>query len=257
MWKKLFTSILISLLVFSNLAFADSKVFIDPGHGGSDSGAISYDNQYQEKDLNLETAKACIEELEKHGIKVYTSRTGDTFISLEDRSKMANKIKDLDLFVSIHHNASQNEKVNRGEVIYSVKEDESQKLAECISKKLYEIGNAEVKIYNRYNGKSSDYYAVIRNTDATSIIVEISFITSKEGVSLVDTPEKRERNGILVAQGIMDYLGVDYSDDEVEKIEEKKDVKKESKSGLDMIKNILNKKSNKKSNKLLDILYGK
>ena len=261
MVKKIFAMIIVLTLVFSDLAFADGTVFIDPGHGGSDSGAISYDNKYQEKDLNLDTAKACIEELEKNGVKVYTSRTGDTYISLEDRSKMANNIKDLDLFVSIHHNASENTSANRGEVIYSVKEKESQRLAECIGKKLYDVGNTEVKIYNRYNSKGTDYYAVLRNTDATSIIVEISFITSKEGVSLIDTPEKRERNGILVAQGIMDYLGIDYSNDDNKKEEAnniiEKTVKKENKSGLDMIKEILNKKSNNTKNKLLEILYGK
>ena len=64
-----------------SLIFAQDKVFVDPGHGGHDSGAVSFDNQLKEKDLNLETAKACIEELEKYGVKVYTSRTDDVFIT--------------------------------------------------------------------------------------------------------------------------------------------------------------------------------
>jgi N-acetylmuramoyl-L-alanine amidase len=210
-----------------------------------------------EKDLNLETAKSCIKELEKHGIKVYTSRTGDTYISLGDRSKMANEIEDLDLFISIHHNASTNQNVNRGEVIYSVKEGESQKLAECIGEKLYDVGNAEVKVYNRYNKNGKDYYAVIKNTKATSVIVEICFLTSAEGVALVDTPEKREKNGILVAQGIMDYLGVDYTNSKNEKKEKliEKEIKR--KSGLDIIKDALDKNNKNIKKSLLDILNGK
>lgn len=262
MIKKIFCSFLIVFLLSPSSIFANS-VFIDPGHGGSDSGAISYDNKFEEKDLNLDTAKACIEELEEYGIIVYTSRTDDTYISLEERSRMANEIKDLDLFVSIHHNASTNSSVNRGEVIYSVREKESQKLAECISKKLYDIGSAEVKIYNRYNSRGTDYYSVLRNTDATSIIVEISFITSAEGVSLVDTPEKRQKNGILIAQGIMDYLGVDYSEEANKEnnktVEEKANKENNNNLGLNILKNILNKKRNKLNEKtgkekLLEIL---
>lgn len=272
MKKKTLIFSLIMILFFPSSAFANT-VFIDPGHGGSDSGAISYDNKYEEKDLNLDTARACIEELEKYGVIVYTSRTGDVYVSLEDRSKMANKIKNLDLFVSIHHNACPNNSVNRGEVIYSVKEKESQELAECISKKLYDIGNTEVKIYNRYNSKGTDYYSVLRNTDATSIIVEISFITSPEGVSLVDTLEKRERNGVLIAQGIMDYLGVDYSDEATDNSNEMIDNKKGNKYigkkneknndlGLSMIEKVLKNKRYKTDgingkNKIFDLLSKK
>ena len=62
-----------------------------------------------------------------------------------------------------------------------------------------------------------DYYSVIRHTKATSVIVEVCFLTSSEGVSLVDTPEKRERNGVLIAQGVMDYLGIDYTKEVKEK----------------------------------------
>lgn len=204
-------SLMLSMSLVGN-CFADS-VMIDPGHGGSDSGAVSYDNTLEEKDLNLDTAKAVIAELKRNGVTVYTTRTDDTYVSLQDRSKMANKIEDLDLFVSIHHNAARDPNVNRGEVIYSVKEKESQKLAECIGKQMEQIGDMEIKIYNRYNAKGLDYYSVLRNTNTTSVIVEISFMTSKEGIALVDTPEERKNNGILVARGVMDYLGIDYDEE--------------------------------------------
>ena len=193
-------SLLLSMSIVGKCS-ADS-VMIDPGHGGSDSGAISYDNTLEEKDLNLDTALAVIEELKKHGVTVYATRTDDTYVSLQNRSRMANKITDLDLFVSIHHNACENPSVNRGEVIYSVKEKESQRLAECIGKKMKQIGDMEIKIYNRYNARGTDYYSVLRNTKATSVIVEISFITSEEGVALVATPEERKQNGILAASSV-------------------------------------------------------
>lgn len=253
-------SAILSMSFIGN-CFADS-VMIDPGHGGVDSGAVSYDNTLKEKDLNLDTAKTIIKELEKHGVTVYSTRTEDVYVSLDDRSKMANEIKDLDLFVSVHHNASINGSVNRSEVIYSVKEKESQRLAECIGNKIANMG-VEVKIYNRYNAKGNDYYSVLRKTNATSVIVEIAFLTSEEGVSLVDTPEERRKNGILVAQGIMDYFGVDYSSEEQEEapksdvlIKQESVIETETKSGLDIINSILNKNSNKNSalNKILSVL---
>lgn len=250
-------SLMLSMSFIGN-CFADS-VMIDPGHGGSDSGAVSYDNTLQEKDLNLDTAKAVIEELKRNGVTVYTTRTDDTYVSLRDRSLMANKIEDLDLFVSIHHNAARDPKVNRGEVIYSVKEKESQKLAECIGEKMKQIGDMEIKIYNRYNAKGLDYYSVLRNTNATSVIVEISFMTSEEGISLVDTPEERKENGILVAHGIMDYFGIDYDEKEVvktEPVKEKTVVKETPKTGLDIINSLLHKNDKKENpiEKLLALL---
>lgn len=255
---KIFGIISLSLLLSMSCigdCFADS-VMIDPGHGGVDSGAISYDNSLEEKDLNLDTAKAIIKELEKHGVTVYTTRTDDTYVSLEDRSAMANEIEDLDLFVSVHHNACVDPNINRGEVIYSVKEKESQKLAECIGKKMTNIGDGsmEIKIYNRYNAKGGDYYSVLRNTNATSVIVEISFMTSEEGIALVDTPEEREENGILVAQGIMDYFGIDYDNvkqDVKERSIEK--ARKSTKSGLDLINSVRNKKP--KNNSVLERMW--
>ena len=240
------------------------KVFIGVGHGGADSGAVA--NGFKEKDLNLDTALAVIEELKKHGVTVYATRTDDTYISLQNRSRMANKITDLDLFVSIHHNACENPSVNRGEVIYSVKEKESQRLAECIGKKMKQIGDMEIKIYNRYNARGTDYYSVLRNTKATSVIVEISFITSEEGVALVDTPEERKQNGILVAQGIMDYFGIDYTKHDITEqtipktnddvINKKDKTEAKVKTGIDLINSILRRNSNRNAilDKLLSML---
>lgn len=253
-------SLLLSMSIVGKCS-ADS-VMIDPGHGGSDSGAISYDNTLEEKDLNLDTALAVIEELKKHGVTVYATRTDDTYVSLQNRSRMANKITDLDLFVSIHHNACESPSVNRGEVIYSVKEKESQRLAECIGKKMKQIGDMEIKIYNRYNARGTDYYSVLRNTKATSVIVEISFITSEEGVALVDTPEERKQNGILVAQGIMDYFGIDYTKHDITEqtipklnndvVNDKDKTEVKVKTGIDLINSILRR--NSKRNAVLDKL---
>ncbi len=80
------------------------KVVLDPGHGGKDPGAIGY-RGLKEKDITLKLAKLVKEKLEKRlGCVVILTRTTDRFVSLEDRAKLANKVK-ADLFVSIHCNA--------------------------------------------------------------------------------------------------------------------------------------------------------
>ena len=165
---------------------------------------------------------------------------------------MANKIEDLDLFVSIHHNASSNKNANRSEVIYKLNNRDAQLLAECISNQLGELGDdIEVKIYSRYNSKGTDYYSVLRHTNAPAVIVEVSFITSEEGLALVDSKDERERNGVLIAHGILDYLEIDYSDN-AKDVKEIKKVENKKANSLDALLNVLNNK--KKKNKGLDIL---
>src|SRR5690606_41103646 len=80
-------------------AFLMAKVFIDAGHGGSDSGAVA--NGLKEKDLTLAIAKECEKALKAAGVQVKMSRTGDTYPSLSARCQAANSWG-ADLFVSIH-----------------------------------------------------------------------------------------------------------------------------------------------------------
>ena len=76
-----------------------STVVIDPGHGGSSSGAVLGDRQ--EKDDNLRLSLLVRDILVERGYTVVMTRDGDTDVSLEDRCKIANKAK-ASLFVSIH-----------------------------------------------------------------------------------------------------------------------------------------------------------
>ncbi len=76
-------------------------ISIDPGHGGSQLGAISPRGIY-EKDLNLQVALLLRDELVKHGKQVIMTRDADYEVSLAKRVELA---RAADLFISIHHNA--------------------------------------------------------------------------------------------------------------------------------------------------------
>lgn len=102
--------ILVSLLsAFSISAFALPQketftVVIDAGHGGKDFGAI--DNNLKEKDINLSVAKKLASKIKKgcKDVNVVLTRDNDSFLSLQDRAKVANDNKG-NLFISIHTNS--------------------------------------------------------------------------------------------------------------------------------------------------------
>ena len=86
------------------LALGVKRIVLDPGHGGKDKGAIS-PNKVYEKDIVLAIAKHLKKDLEeKTGCEVILTRTKDSFLSLEERTAIANSQK-ADLFISIHTNA--------------------------------------------------------------------------------------------------------------------------------------------------------
>ncbi|HEX9578694.1 MAG TPA: N-acetylmuramoyl-L-alanine amidase [Myxococcales bacterium] len=80
------------------------RVVIDPGHGGKDTGAIG-PHRVREKDVALGIAKNVAARLRALGLAVIMTRKDDSFVSLDERTRIANESK-ADLFVSIHCNAS-------------------------------------------------------------------------------------------------------------------------------------------------------
>ena len=95
----------------------DKIVVIDPGHGGYDPGAVR-GNVY-ESNINLMIATEKLgKNLEEAGIKVYYTRTTDTFVELQTRPDFANEVE-ADLFISIHQNTHSNKKVSGVSVYYS------------------------------------------------------------------------------------------------------------------------------------------
>src|SRR6185503_17166729 len=78
-------------------------VVIDPGHGGSNTGARSVVDGVYEKHLTLLLARAVAERLEARGVDVRLTRELDEYVSLRERVLRANRLR-ADLFVSIHTN---------------------------------------------------------------------------------------------------------------------------------------------------------
>ena len=82
-----------------------ARVVLDAGHGGKDAGAVG-PTGVREKDVTLDVARRAATVLEGQGLKVSLTRKDDSFVSLEERTAVANAAS-ADLFVSIHCNASE------------------------------------------------------------------------------------------------------------------------------------------------------
>lgn len=88
------------------LSLGVKRIVIDPGHGGEDRGAPGYLKGVYEKDIVLAIGKKLAKKIEKRlKCEVIMTRSTDKFISLEERTRIANR-KKADLFISIHTNAS-------------------------------------------------------------------------------------------------------------------------------------------------------
>jgi N-acetylmuramoyl-L-alanine amidase len=93
----------IAILLVGSLATAGHRVVIDPGHGGSNTGAKGA--SLVEKQLTLALATQVAERLRAHGIEVVLTRAGDRTLTLRQRVTVANQLP-ADVFVSLHANAS-------------------------------------------------------------------------------------------------------------------------------------------------------
>lgn len=89
------------------VAKPDFKVVIDPGHGGSDTGAVFRRgfSKFSEKDITLSIAKLVASQLRDKGMRVVLTRSGDSEVALPARTALANKLS-ADIFLSIHMNSS-------------------------------------------------------------------------------------------------------------------------------------------------------
>lgn len=178
------------------------KVVLDPGHGGSDSGAIG--GGLYEKNLNLEVAKLVAEKLTKKNVYVYMTRSKDTTVSLEDRTNYSNEINP-DIYVSIHTNSTVQEDSYGVETHYY--KDDSYSLAQLIHSKFASAKNLK-KWETKDRGVIKSRFYVINHTEAPSILIEMGFISNTQEREKLFTKERQEQIANSIAEGILEYLKV-------------------------------------------------
>lgn len=176
-----------------------AKVYIAPGHGGSDPGAIG--NGLKEKDLNLAIGKYCAEYLKAHGVTVKMSREKDIDPGLNYRANEANKWG-ADLVVEIHINAGGGDGV---EVFHSIHGGVGKDLAANILEEIKALGQNSRGLKTKKNAQGQDFLGIIRMTKAPAVLVECAFIDTKD-IRIIDTAGEQKKMGEAIAKGILKTL---------------------------------------------------
>ena len=175
-------------------------VVLDPGHGGSDVGAIGIGGM-QETDVVLEVSLMVAELLRDKGVDVKLTRTTDIDVELSERVSIANKTN-ADIFVSIHANASTGKKseINGLETFY-YSGWRGKLLAELIQTEILRVSPGSPD-----RGFKRGRYYVIKNTDMPAVLVEIGFLTGKLDARRLEKEIHRKRLAYAIAKGILEYL---------------------------------------------------
>jgi len=189
------------------------KVFIGVGHGGSDPGAVA--NGVKEKDLNLSIAKACRDELKRHGVEVKMSRTKDENDPLGEEIRECNAYSP-DLAVDIHNNAGGGD---GAEVFYHYGGGKSKTLAENILSEIVKVGQNSRGAKERKNSSGKDYYGFIRETSCPAVIVECAFVDNAKDLKILATESDRQKVGQAIAKGVLKTLGVEIQGERLYRVQ--------------------------------------
>lgn len=184
------------------------KVVIDPGHGGTDSGATG--NNLLEKDYNLLISKYMYDRFKQLGVPVAITRDSDTTLSPTDRvNTILNKFGNSSdvILISNHVNSGGGE---GAEVIYALRNRDT--LAKNILNNIGATGQETRKYYQRRlpSDTSKDYYFIHRNTgNLEPLIVEYGFIDNTKDVEFLK--ENYEELAEAVISAVANYIGVPYT----------------------------------------------
>ena len=192
-------------------------VFLDPGHGGKDPGAVYYNTN--EKDLTMQVYQKLRKELQGLGYTVLSSRDSDVYVDfVTERSKIANNTNS-DIFISIHFNASGSPASNRSGIqTYSYEEaagypsrinsywhnhpdriSESNRLAADIhSSLLAETGAKDA-------GLLQSSFAVLRETDKPAVLLELGYIDNFNENQQIRSDAYQNRLVTGIVKGIQKY----------------------------------------------------
>jgi N-acetylmuramoyl-L-alanine amidase len=218
-----------------SLGLKVTRVVIDAGHGGRDTGSIG-PTGYSEKDLVLDVAKRLKTLIETEiGAEVVMTRSDDTFVPLETRTAIANQ-QEADLFISIHANSSKSKSVrgvetfflnftnsrealdtasreNAGSeksvhelqdlvkrIVLAEKMTESRELAQRVQAAL-----SKAKGTGPDRGVKQAPFVVLIGANMPSILAEVSFISNPDEEKVLRTPAYRQRIAESLLDGVRSY----------------------------------------------------
>lgn len=174
-------------------------IYIDPGHGGLDHGALIRRPRCEEKRLALTTAHYVKRYLERMGYRVSLTRSRDFFVTLSRRVDLANRAK-AGIFLSIHFNSCPNKSAHGVEVYYSggknKRAETSKKLAAFVLNRVTSRTGAKKR-----GAKRGKFY-VIRETRMPAVLLEGGFLTNPKERKNILKREYLHKIAKGVAEGV-------------------------------------------------------
>lgn len=176
------------------------KITIDPGHGGTEFGAIGC-LEDKEKDVNLAIALKLRDKLKEAGADVYMTRSDDQEVSLSDRVKNSN-LNDSTLFISIHNNALPDsladQKSSGSEIYYYYPQSES------FAKSILSSVVSETGLKD--NGVKQQSFAVVRNTQSLSVLLEVGYLINPDDDTKLSDDNFQNTVATAILHGVENYL---------------------------------------------------
>ncbi len=191
-----------------NLPLLGKVIYIDPGHGGADPGAL-YNDLY-EADLNLQISLKIQTELEKNGAIVYLTRYGDYDLSVKnavnrkrsDLSRRANIINNsgADIYLSIHLNSDISSTWQGAQVFYDTVIENN----EIIAKIMQEQFKKDLKTNREYK-QINDHY-LYQRVKIPGVLLEVGFISNPNERYLLKQESYQKKIAVSIKNGLINYF---------------------------------------------------
>ena len=228
----------------SELPFKVGAILIDAGHGGKDPGALKTykingkNVTIQEKDITLKVAKMLAERLKAAypGKQIILTRNSDKFLSLGERTDIANGVKvgenEAVLFISVHVNSSLNKTSSGYEVWYlspgyrrnvldksvvdgdpnlfpilnSMLEEEYTTESIMIAKFIMDGLQAQIGKESTARGIKAEEWFVVRNSNMPSVLIELGFISNEKEALLLNDDRYLKKATLGIYNGIAAFI---------------------------------------------------
>ncbi len=219
--KKIIKSILLILIILISIsiiligrnkynifesvkpAFSRKSIYIDPGHGGFDPGAVG--DGIAEKDITLKCSLKLGEYLTQLGYNIIFTITNDTALAQTKREEMHKRLAIMSvnknaIGISINANSFSDDSVHGLQTFYTNTNKTSKPLAESIHNIF------KIQAMNKREPKLIKEKFLIENLIIPSCIVEIGFLSNKEEALKLKSDEYIATLAFYISIGIMDYI---------------------------------------------------
>jgi len=177
------------------------RIFIDNGHGGTDSGAVSKNGQREDR-TNLNVANELVRLLRLSGHQVLQSNPKCLKLDLSNRIKLAHRFG-AELSISVHHNGGGGD---GSEIFVEVGDPKSNLLGECILSEFSKLNNIRgIKVKPSTKDPKKNYLAMLNIKECVCVLTEFAFMDSKD-IESIDTLAEQKLEAQAIYNGIARYI---------------------------------------------------